>query len=304
MTPSGAIRSDLITESRAPAAIGRVLAVLTAAVLGGAGAARGQFSSSVNVVEVYVSVTNDAGTPVTGLEQRDFTVRENGVEQQVSTFAAGQFPLSAAVALDRSFSMAGERLAGARSAARVFLGALRPEDQSMVIAIGSRTETVAPLSADRAAQLDALSALQPFGTTGLHDAIVAAIGAIQQASGRRALILLSDGSDRYSTTTAGEALAAARRSDVLIYPIAFGPSRPALFAELATLTGGRSYHITDMRRLPETLKSIAEELRNQYLLGYSPERPIVPNAEEWRAISVEVRRPGLTVRARDGYLAR
>lgn len=282
----------------------RILTGLAIVVLGGSTAARAQFSSSVNVVEVYVSVTSKAGEPVTGLEQRDFTLREDGIVQQISTFAAGQFPLSVAVALDSSFSMAGERLAAAKSAARAFLGALRPDDQSMLIAIGSTIDTLAPLSTDRTGQLEALANLQPFGTTGLYDAIIAATGTIQQAHGRRALILLSDGNDRYSKATASQALADARRSDVLIYPIAFGRSRPALFAELAALTGGRSYHITDVRRLPETLRTIAEELRNQYLLGYSPRRPISPDAPEWRAIEVEVRRPGVTIRARDGYLAR
>jgi Ca-activated chloride channel family protein len=243
--------------------------------------------------------------PVTGLSRADFIVREDGEVQQVSTFAAGEFPLSVAIAVDRSFSMAGGRLRTAKSAARVFLGELRPADEAMVIAVGSVTEIVAPLSKDRPAQYAALAKLDAFGTTGMHDSIIAAIDAVQQARGRRALVLLSDGTDRYSTATASDALARARASDVLVYPVAFGRSRPALFAELATLTGGRSYHIEDATRLPETLRAIARELRNQYLLGYSPTRPIVAGSNEWRAIAVTVeRRPGVSVRARDGYLAR
>ena len=65
---------------------------------------------------------------------------------------------------------------------------------------------------------------------------------MQPASGRRALVLLSDGDDRYSQATAAEALERARRSDVMVFPVALGPRRPPLFAELATLTGGRSFH--------------------------------------------------------------
>ena len=263
-----------------------------------------QFASSVNVVEVYATVTDPGGNPVTGLGQQDFVVRENGVEQQVTTFAAGEFPLSVAIAIDRSFSMAGTRLASARSAARVFVGALRPADESMVIAIGSATEIVAPLSVDRDAQYAAIGKLEPFGTTGLHDAIVAAVDAVQQSKGRRALVLLSDGTDRYSRATAQDALAKARGSDVLVYPVAFGKERPQLFAELATLTGGRSYHVQDARKLPDTLRAIARELRHQYLLGYSPSRPVVPGSGEWRSIAVTTRKPSVTVRARDGYLVR
>lgn len=269
-----------------------------------AGAAGAQFASAVNVVEVYATVTDRGGAPVRGLEQADFVVREDGEPQQISTFSAGEFPLSVAVALDRSFSMTGERLAIARSAARVFLGALRPEDESMIVAVGSQTEIVAPLSRDRAAQQEVLSRMDAFGTTGLHDAIIAAIDAIQPARGRRALVLLSDGSDRYSTASAAEALGRARSSDVLIYPVAIGRIRAPLFAELATLTGGRSYHLEDPRRLPEALRAIAEELRHQYLIGYSPVKPIAAGTGEWRSIDVSVRRPGVTVRARDGYLVK
>jgi Ca-activated chloride channel family protein len=264
----------------------------------------GQFASAVNVVELYSSVTDANGEPLPGLTKDDFVVKENGEVQQVSTFAAGEFPLSVALALDRSFSMAGRRLEAARSAARVFLAELRPADESMLLAIGSTIDVVTPLSNDRESQYSALAKLDAFGTTALHDSIIAAIDAIQQARGRRALILLSDGADRYSTATAASALARARVADVLIYPVAFGSSRPPLFAELAALTGGRSSQVENALRLSETLRSIARELRNQYLLGYSPSRPIVPGSQEWRAIDVTVKRSGARVRARDGYVAR
>lgn len=263
--------------------------------------AEAQFRSGVNVVEVYATVTDARGMPVSNLAKEDFVVREDGAVQQISTFAAGEFPLSAAVALDRSFSMAGERLATATSAARSFLGGLREDDESMLIAIGSRTEVLAPLSRDRAPQYSALASLDAFGSTALYDAIIASIAAVQPARGRRALVLLSDGSDRYSEASSTDALERARASDVLIYPIAIGRDRPAVFAELATLTGGRSVHLKDTRRLPETLRSIVLELRSQYLIGYTPEVPLTPGSREWRSISVSVEERGLTVRARDGY---
>ena len=263
-----------------------------------------QFTSGVNVVEVYATVSDRQGVAVTGLSREEFTLLENGEPQQITAFAAGEFPLSVAVALDRSFSMAGDRLATARSAARLFLGELRPADESMLIGIGSTTEVLAPLSRDRRPQLEALATLDAFGTTGLYDSIIAALDAVQPARGRRALVLLSDGSDRYSKATAGEALERARAADVLIYPIAVGRSRPEAFAELAALTGGRSFHLRDARALPETLQRIAGELRHQYLLGSSPSRPIVAGSNEWRPITVTVRRRDAAVRARDGYMAR
>lgn len=263
-----------------------------------------QFTSGVSVVEVYASVTDARGEPVMGLKPDDFEVREDGQPQRVSTFAAGDFPLAAAIAIDRSFSMAGERLALAKSAARVFLGELRPADESMIVTVGSQVEIAAPLSRDRRTQLAALAGIDSFGTTPLHDAIIGSIEAIQPAKGRRALILLSDGDDRYSEASATAALERARQSDVMVYPVALGRRRAPLFAELATLTGGRSFHTRDAKGLADALRAIARDLRHQYLLGYTPSRPIVPAANEWRSIGVSVKRAGVRVRARDGYVAR
>ena len=241
---------------------------------------------------------------MTGLRQADFTVLEEGRPQNISAFAAGDFPLSVAVALDRSFSMGAKALPSAVSATRTFLGELRPQDQSMVVGIGSEIEILAPLSTDRKGQLRALASLKPWGTTGLHDAIIESIAAVQAAKGRRALVLLSDGTDRYSKASSSTALDRARRSDVMIYPVAFGRSRPSLFAELASLTGGRSFQPRTPAELDTTMRAIASELRHQYLLGYTPARPIVAGDEQWRAITVRVNRPGVTVRARDGYLVK
>ena len=263
-----------------------------------------QFTSAVNVVEVYAAATDAAGNPVKGLRREEFTVLEDGARQEVTAFAEGDFPLSVAVALDRSFSMGAKQLPVAISAARTFLGELRPQDQSMIVGIGSEIEVIAPLSTDRASQQRALASLTPWGTTGLHDAILESIDAVQAAKGRRALVLLSDGSDRYSKAPASAALDRARQSDVMIYPVAFGRERPPLFAELASLTGGRSFQPRDPAQLNSTMRTIAAELRQQYLLGYAPSRPIVAGQPQWRTIAVRVDRPGVTVRARDGYMAK
>ena len=269
----------------------------------------GQFSSGVNIVEVYAAVTDAQGNPVTGLRREDFTVLEDGRAQTVSAFAAGDFPLAVALAIDRSFSMAPPRgnrpeFMSAPKAGQTFLAELRPPDESMVVGIGSEIEIVAPLSHDRPAQIRAIQALTPWGTTGLYDAIIQSIDAIQSARGRRALVLLSDGSDRYSKATAGEALSRARNSDVMVYPVTIGRTAPPMFAELASVTGGRSFHPRDAKTLDIAMRTIANELRHQYLLGYTPSQPIVAGNAQWRTISVRVERPDVRVRARDGYTAK
>lgn len=297
MTPwrSGGNRPNCITFAASAAC---------ALVLLAGGPLAAQFASGVNVVEVYASVTDGSGAPVEGLSRDDFELKENGEPQEISNFSAGDFPLSVALGIDRSFSMSGQRIELAKAGARAFLSELRPSDEAMILAIGSEVEVVAPLSAERTRQVEAVSRLDAFGTTGLHDAILRAIDAVQPARGRRALVLLSDGNDRYSRASAAEALDRARRADVMIYPVALGAARPALFAELATLTGGRSFHQRDPNKLPDVLRAIARELREQYLLGYTPRRPIVAGSDEWRSITVSVARPGVHVRARDGYLVK
>jgi Ca-activated chloride channel family protein len=264
-----------------------------------------QFTSGVNLVEVYATVNDRLGAPIGGLVASEFTVAEDGVPQRITAFAAGEFPLAVAIGLDRSFSMGGRgnRLAVARSAARTFIGQLRPADQVMVVAIGSETEIVAPLSTDHRAALAAIDGVDAWGTTPLYDATLSAIEAVQSAKGRRALVVLSDGTDRYSDTSATDLVERARRRDVLVYPIALGPSRPPIFAELAAATGGRSFHAQEPRELSADVTAIAQELRFQYLLGYVPSRPATPGAA-WHTIEVTVNRPDARVRARDGYYGR
>lgn len=258
----------------------------------------------MQAVEVYASVTDAHGEPLRGLKPDQFTVREDGEIQTISTFAESEFPLSAAVGVDRSWSMAGELLAVAKAGARTLLAELRPDDQAMVVAIGGVVETVAPLSVDHAAQAAAVDRLDPWSTTALHDAVLAAIDRVQEGSGRRALVLFSDSHDRYSRADASTVLDHARRADVMVYPVGLGRERSALFAELAVLTGGRSFHVQNRADVTAAARTIARELRTQYLLGYSPSRPRTEGAGGWRSIRVEVRAPGARVRARDGYVNR
>ena len=233
----------------------------------------GQFSSGVNLVEVYATVTDREGQPVTGLTAADFQVAEDQVPQPITTFAAGEFPLSITIALDRSFSMAGPRLALSKQAARSFIAALKPTDEVMVLAIGSEVETITPPVPAREAAATRWEAIEAWGTTPLYDASVQALDAIQARRGRRALLLISDGIDRDSRTTATELIARARQSGVLVYPVAIGRTRPPLFGELANVTGGRSFFIDDPKRLESQLAILARELRFQYLLGYAPSEP-------------------------------
>jgi Ca-activated chloride channel homolog len=263
--------------------------------------AHAQFASRVNQVEVYASVTDATGRPVKDLAREAFTVLENDTPQEVTTFVAGEFPAAVALAIDRSVSMAGKPLTMAKTAGRAFIAGLKPDDRAMLIGISGEVDVLAPLQTDKAPLLKKLETLDPWSTTSLHDALIRSLDLLDGESGRRAIVVLSDGEDRYSAASAAMVLNRARRSDVLIYPIAIGPKRPPLFAELATVSGGRSFHLKDPRELTPTLTAIAEDLRSQYLIGYSPTDPWAPDAPEWRSITVRVNRPDARVRARSGY---
>ncbi len=267
----------------------------------GLGAA-GQFASRVTLVEVYATVVDERGHPVEGLPQDAFVVEEDGRPQEVRAFASGDEPLSLAVAVDRSFSMSRERLTRVVYATQRMLGELRPADRVMMLAIGSEVEVLSPLSNDHRAAYDAVANLQPWGTTPLFDATRSAIAAIQNTSGRRALVLITDGAERYSAATAAEIVAFARTHDVLVYPVTLSRGGVPVLSELAAVTGARAEVVPDINRLPSVLSSIAGELRQQYLLGYEPSPRAGADGEAWRRIAVRVTRPGLRVRARAGYV--
>ena len=262
-----------------------------------------QFSSNVQLVEVYATVTDQKGDFVTGLRQEDFDLYEDNHLQQISTFAAGEFPATVALGVDRSWSMAGKPLELAKQASRSFLNQLKTGDRSMVFGISSTADVIAPLSTDRLTQSRAIAALEPWSTTALRDAIVTALDRLEPEPGRQAVVLFSDGNDRYSQATEAQVLDRARRSNALIYPMTFGKQRPPLLTELAALTGGRAFLLKDATELENTLSVIARELRYQYLLGYAPSRSIEAGAHEWRSIRVTQKPPrvGLRIRARDGY---
>lgn len=268
-----------------------------------------QFTSGVSLVEVYATVTDARGEPVAGLTAADFEVSEDGSPQTITAFAPGDLPLSIVIALDRSFSMAGQRLETAKRAAAAFIRALRPDDEVMVLAIGSEIDTITPPVPARAADGTRWEAIDAWGTTPLYDVTRRSIDAVQTRKGRRALLIISDGADRGSETTPADLIDHARRSDVIVYPVAMGKERAPVLAELASVTGGRSIAVSDPRQLETALGALARELRMQYLIGYTPARNAA-DAPGWHAIDVRIVASaardvrGLRLRARDGYFAK
>ena len=279
------------------------------ALAAGAGLSRplgAQFATGVQLVELYATVTRADGSAVTGLAASDFEVLEDGVAQPISVFVAGEFPVTVALGVDRSFSMAGEPLRLAMRASQAFLRALKPKDRSMVWAIADGAEVIAPLGAPRDEQLLALAKLTPWSTTALHDSVIAALDRLEPEPGRQALVLFTDGSDRYSRASVANVLERVRHSNALVYGIGVGKTRAPILAEMAAVSGGRSVQVRNAEALEPALAAIARELEHQYLLGYAlPPRRAAGGEARWRSITVRLtgNHGGSRVRARDGYVA-
>lgn len=275
-------------------------AVLAAAIVCASGTQlAAQFGTTTELVEVYATVLDSRGAPVAGLAASDFEVLDNGARQPISAFAAGEFPLTLAVAVDRSFSMEGPRVDAARAGARRLVDMLRATDRLLVLGIGGKVDVLARFDTPRPEARRAIEEIRVWGTSPIGDVVAHAIDAVKAESGRRAVVVWSDGVEREATVERADLLDRARQSGVLVYSVAIAPRPSALLTSLAVLSGGRLLEARDRRSADRAAATIAGELRHQYLLGYAPP----PGPAGWREITVRVVRPGLTVRARRGYVA-
>ena len=178
--------------------------VLTVAAIGLSPQLRAQFATGVQLVEVYATVTRPDGTRRDGPDGlRLRGAARTAWRSRSPCSRPGSFPLTVALGVDRSLSMAGEPLRLAMRASQAFLRALKPQDRSMVWAIADGAEVIAPLDAPRDEQLLALAKLTPWSTTALHDSVIAALDRLEPERGRQALVLFTDGADRYSRCFGG-----------------------------------------------------------------------------------------------------
>ena len=264
-----------------------------------------QFAESVDVdvVQVTAVVTDGAGRFVTGLKAADFKVYEDGREQTMSSFAAENIPLELVTAIDVSSSMA-RALPDVKRHATDFLAQLRPADQVTVLGFNDKLFTLARRSTDQAVRARAIDRLAPWGGTALYDAIAYALGILGRQSGRRSLLVFSDGEDQSSHVSVASVVQRAEASDATIYMIGQGRALKAaalqqLMQRLAAGSGGRAFFTDQDTKLEAIFEDILADLRHQYVLAY----PAPDNARngEWHAIRVEVPGRGHGVRARLGY---
>lgn len=269
------------------------------------------------LVPVPVSVTDPLGRFVTGLEKQDFRVFEDKVEQKISQVSSEDAPLSVGIVFDTSGSM-GAKLGTSRQAVAQFLKTANPEDEFCLVEFNDTVNMTVRFTAFPEEIQSRLAFTRAHGSTALLDAIYVAINQIRKARNpRKAILVISDGGDNASRYTAREIKNAVRESDVQLYAIGIyevPQSRgrtpeeadgPELLNELAQQTGGRSFVVANLAELPDVAARIGIELRNQYVLYYSPTN--VVHDGKYRRVQVKLVKktglPPLTSIFRKGYYA-
>lgn len=265
-----------------------------------------------DLVVLNITVTDKSGRYVPGLKLKDFKVFEDGVEVQpqlISSFNVQKAPFAAVILLDTSGSME-RRITLARSAAIRFLDGLREEDVAAVYKFDYKVEPVQEFSTGR--DLAPLAyGLRARGMTTLHDAIVEAAAALSERTEvRKAIVVLSDGFDTYSKASSDKALDRAMAVGASIYAVDFtatdgnasrNQQTAALLKSFAEKTGGRFVDTPGGPALRDAFSSIAEELGNQYTIGFKPAK--LARDGKWHTLEVRLSQPELVVRTRKGYRA-
>jgi VWFA-related protein len=271
----------------------------------------------VRLVQLAVVVTDANGRPVPGLPKESFRVRQDGQPQEISAFEnAGELPLTLALAIDSSASMFLKLPDVRKAVASLLATGLTDRDRAMLIDFDSKPRLVRPVTRDLTAVSAALEQLQPDGGTSLWEAIFFSLGQLRGISGRKALVVYSDGIDEAERATFSICLKAARESGVPIYLIVSNPraergedggflAEPAAvkFQKLADAGGGQVYFIHPNEDLAGVYGQILSELRSQYTVAFYPKDTAPPPA--WTKIEVEVTgKKGLTARTVSGVPSR
>lgn len=270
-----------------------------------------------DLVTVITSVTDAAGNQINDLAQKDFEVYEDNALQDIAGFyREGQIPLRLIFLFDTSSSIRHRFEFEQRAAAQFFRNVMRPGDQAALMSVSTESKIELQFSSDVEHLVSAIGQLKAQGATALYDGMITAARYVRPSEGRHVMVVLSDGTDTVSTSTLAQALTEVQKSDIAIYAVhSTGVAPSASVQDLAGEfvmkamcedTGGRAFfppiyedQKKEARDLDEIYKRLAAEVRAQFVLTYYSKTEQRPGT--FRPIRVEVKRPGLQVRARRGY---
>jgi len=267
----------------------------------------------VDLVLVPVTVTDPMNRVVIGLQQGNFQLYEGKQSQEIKHFSREDAPVSLGVILDVSGSME-TKIERAREAVLKLLEASNPQDEFFLITFSNSPRLVQDFTHSIGDVQQQLLFARPKGSTALLDAIYLGLNKMKEAKySRKALLIISDGGDNHSRYSEHEVKARIKESDVLVYSVGVFDRQfntreeflgPALLSDVSEITGARCYTLDNPNDLPMITKHIGVELRNQYVLAYTPNSS--KNDGKWRKIKVKLtclpkNIPQLSVHARTGY---
>jgi len=277
-----------------------------------AGAGQGQaavFRSGTKLVPIYATVTDAQDRLIPDLTADDFEVYDNDKLQPLALFENQSQPFTAVIMLDTSGSMT-DSLKLVYAAAEQFLMRLQAQDRAQVGAFNDKIEFSGVFTSDRDELAAALRNLDFGYPTRLYDALDGSLNQLTAVEGRRVIVLLTDGEDTASKIGQGTVVDRARADEVMIYGIGLETdyfngmrrvrtSPDKVLRKLADETGGGYYLLSGTRDLAATFTRIAQELRSQYVLGFTP----ATLDGKVHRLTVKVKRPGAKARARKTYVA-
>ena len=269
---------------------------------------------NVDLVMVPVTVTDGRDRIVTGLDLNNFQLFDGKQAQAIKHFSSEDAPVSLGIVLDLSSSMS-MKMEWARQAVLEFCKAANPLDEFFMVTFADHPELALDFTKEPEAIQRRLAFTGAKGRTALLDAIYLSLNQMRHAQyEKRALLIISDGGDNRSRYTESEIRSMVKESDVEIYSIgifdraAQSPeeiSGPALLEEIAGLTGGRAFALDNLNLLPAMAVRVGAELRNQYVLAYSPDETM--RNGRWHKIKIKLSVPKglwpLWVHAKPGYYA-
>ena len=253
------------------------------------------------LVLIPVTVTDPLNRFVTGLERENFKLLEDKQLQEITQFSSEDAPLSVGVVFDCSGSM-GQKLDKSRQAVAQFFKLANPEDDFFLVQFNDSANLIQAFTRNLEEIQNKLAFTQSKGRTALLDAVYMALHEMKKAKNpRKALLLISDGGDNSSRYSEAEIKTLVKEADVQIYAIGIYESMgarsrtpeetsgPALLTEIAEQTGGRQYQVDNLNELPDVAAKIGVELRNQYIIGYSPKN--LSRDGKYRRIQVKLVQP-------------
>jgi VWFA-related protein len=269
------------------------------------------FRTDSNLVSLNVSVFDKEGHIVKGLPQGAFTVYEDDRKQEIKIFRQEDVPISLGLVIDTSASMLNKR-DRVNSAALAMVKASNPDDEVFVITFSDMALVTQEFTSDVKQLESSLRKIESKGETAMRDALALGLDHLRGHSkkDKKVLLVITDGEDNSSIEKQEHLIRSAQLSNVIIYGIGIlGSEQPdsaqrakVSLDALTLATGGRSWFPNDVVETEQITPEIAHEIRNQYVIGYTPDN--APDKAGFRSIRVAVNVPDLTVRTRSGYYAR